>query len=269
MKNPINQALAALVAAGAMLLLMSLQTAVAAFGDDATLDSDDCIKCHTTIVQQVQEAGNKHKSEVSCMDCHDGKHPPGTPKGALIPECARCHTDEPHFQLQNCMSCHTNPHMPLNITLEGEGQKAACNTCHPTVVQEIDTHKSAHAGFSCSFCHEKHRYRPDCLDCHDPHAEGQQFENCVTCHQAHQPLTLAFTRQVENTDCGACHGDVRSTLEGGETKHAEFLCVFCHADKHGFVPACQNCHDTPHSEKLLSKFKSCNDCHISAHSLLK
>lgn len=269
MKKILNLASAVLMAAGALLLIGSIHTADAAFGENAVLETDDCVKCHTAIVQQVAEAGNKHKSEVSCLDCHEGKHPPGTAKGSLIPQCSKCHTDQPHFQLQNCMGCHSNPHQPLNIVLEGEGQKAACNTCHPSIVQEIDTHKSAHAGFSCSFCHEKHRFKPDCLDCHEAHVEGQKFENCITCHQAHQPLTLAFTKQVENSDCGACHPDIRSTLESGKTKHAKFLCVFCHADKHGVVPACQNCHDEPHSKELLSKFKTCNDCHMTAHSLLK
>ncbi|MDH3329840.1 MAG: hypothetical protein OEM01_11445 [Desulfobulbaceae bacterium] len=269
MKKILNLASAIMMTAGALLLIWGMQTADAAFGDTAKLDTGDCVKCHVTIVQQVQEAGNRHKSEVSCLDCHEGQHPPGTAKGSLIPQCSNCHTDKAHFQLQNCMGCHTNPHQPLNIVLEGEGQKAACNTCHPSIVKEIDTHQTAHSGFSCSFCHEKHRFRPDCLDCHEPHAEGQKFENCVTCHQAHQPLTLAFLKQVENTDCGACHSEIRSTLEAGKTKHAKFLCVFCHADKHGVVPACKSCHDEPHSSELLSKFKSCNDCHMTAHALLK
>lgn len=270
MKKILSLASIALMLVGAIMLLGSMQTAKAAFGDDATLGTDDCVKCHTTIVHQVVEAGNRHKSEVSCLDCHDSAHPPGTEKGSMIPQCSRCHQDEPHFQLQqNCMGCHSNPHQPLNIILEGEGQKAACNTCHPNIVQEIDGHQTKHSGFACSFCHEKHRYKPDCLDCHEPHAEGQKFENCVNCHQAHQPLTLVFTKQPENADCGACHEDIRSTLEAGPTKHAKFMCVFCHADKHGVVPQCQGCHEQPHSAQLLGKFQSCNDCHMSAHNLLK
>lgn len=268
MKNFVNLALTFAAAVGALLLLASMP-ATAAFGEDPVLSVDDCVKCHTTIVHQVQEAGNKHKSEVTCLDCHDGKHPPGVERGSLIPQCTNCHEGQPHFGLQNCLGCHTNPHQPLNITLVGEGQKAACQTCHPAVVEEIDTHVSAHAGFACSFCHEKHGYKPNCLDCHDPHREGQTFENCVTCHQAHQPLTLAFVKPPENADCGACHGDIRTKLESGKTKHAEFQCVFCHADKHGIVPECTNCHDAPHSAELLGKFNSCNDCHMTAHNLLK
>jgi hypothetical protein len=35
------------------------------------------------------------------------------------------------------------------------------------------------------------------------------------------------------------------------------------------VPACQDCHEAPHSKKMMSKFKTCNECHQSAHDILK
>ncbi len=270
MKKMLHMTSVAFIAVGALLLLGSIQNADAAFGSSgAALNKDDCIKCHGVIVKQVQDGGNKHKSEVSCLECHKGTHPPGSQKGALIPKCAQCHKDQPHFTLAKCASCHQNPHQPLNIILEGEGQKAACNTCHPAIIKEIDSNPTAHTGFACSFCHEKHRNKPDCLDCHDAHAEGQKFENCVQCHQAHQPLTLTYNETVVNSDCAACHPDVRDTLEAGPTKHAKFKCVFCHANEHAMVPECQSCHDAPHSKTMLSKFKTCNECHQSAHDILK
>ena len=238
-------------------------------GAAARLNNEDCEKCHATIVEQVDEAGSKHKTEVECLECHDGTHPPGVAKGSLIPQCSNCHEGKPHFELQNCMGCHRNPHQPLNIVLEGD-LKPACNTCHPQIVQEIDTHESAHAQVDCTYCHaDTHGNIPSCLDCHEPHAEGQKFEDCVTCHQVHQPLTLAYGTEVANKDCGACHSDIRTTLESGSTKHASFQCVFCHAEKHGNIPECQDCHGKPHSEQMLSKFQSCIECHQSAHSLLK
>ena len=272
MRKLLNLTSAALVAAGAVVLLGSIQNATAAFSSSNTvLTKEDCIKCHSVIVKQLQDEGNKHKSEVACMECHDGTHPPGTKEGALIPQCAQCH-DNPetaHFTLTNCTTCHRNPHQPLNIVLEGEGHKAACNTCHPDQVKEIDSFQTAHTGFSCSFCHEKHRYRPDCLTCHEVHSEGQKFEDCIKCHQAHQPLTLAYDSSILNSDCGACHSDIRETLEAGSSKHSKFPCVLCHANKHAVVPDCQQCHEAPHSSSMLSKFESCNECHQSAHDILK
>jgi hypothetical protein len=234
----------------------------------AALEVTDCAKCHPGYVQQVAEAGSKHQTEITCLECHEGKHPPGIVPGSLIPQCAKCHSDQPHFTLENCQGCHRNPHQPLNIVFGGS-VKAACNTCHTEQVTEIDANPSAHAKEDCSFCHDRHRYKPDCLNCHKPHAEGQKFEECVKCHQVHNPLKLAYGTEVPNSACGACHGDVRSALESGATKHAAFQCVFCHADKHGNVPKCEGCHDAPHNAQMLSKFKGCNDCHQSAHSLLK
>jgi len=271
MKRLLFYSTAVLLGAG-MLLLCGGARSASAFGGggDAKLENDDCIKCHSVIVNQFKAKGQKHKAELACMDCHDGQHPPGTEKGSLIPQCSNCHEGQAHFEVAvACLSCHTNPHTPLDINLEGEGQKPVCKTCHPEIIEEIDTHKTKHTGFSCSYCHEEHRKRPNCLDCHDTHRDGQTFENCVTCHQAHQPLTLAYSSKVVNVDCGACHPDIRTELESGSTKHATLQCVFCHADKHGNVPACTDCHDAPHSKQLLSKFASCLECHQSPHNLLK
>lgn len=232
------------------------------------LQITDCAKCHPAFVQQVEAAGNKHKTDVTCLDCHEGTHPPGITKGALIPKCAKCHTDQPHFKLENCLGCHKNPHQPLNIVFSGD-VKAACNTCHPEVVTEIDANQSAHSKVDCSFCHDKHGFKPDCLDCHQVHIENQKYDDCLKCHQVHNPRQLAYGKEVPNRDCSACHEDVRKALESGATKHAKFLCVFCHANKHGNVPRCEGCHEAPHNAQMLSKFKTCNDCHQSAHSLLK
>lgn len=262
---------AAFITAVTFLLVGSISNNAAAFGEsDTQLNKDDCIKCHAVIIKQLQDDGQKHLSQVACLECHAGTHPPGVKKGDLIPQCTQCHKDSAHFELPiNCLDCHQNPHQPLNIILEGEGQKSACNSCHPDQVTEIDSHMTAHTGFSCSFCHDKHRYKPDCLKCHEVHREGQQFENCIACHQAHQPLTLAYGTDVQNNDCGACHSDIQETLEAGATKHAKFQCVFCHANKHAVVPACEDCHESPHSSTMLSNFATCNDCHQSAHDILK
>ena len=85
---------------------------------------------------------------------------------------------------------------------------------------------AVHAGvrdLDCSFCHDKHGYIPDCLNCHQVHIEDQKFEDCLKCHQVHNPLQLAYGTEVPNRDCGACHADLRSTLESGATKHARLV----------------------------------------------
>lgn len=261
---------AGIIGAGYILLMIGSQDAAAAFwGSKNGLGLDDCKKCHGSIFEELQEAKSKHTTKVSCLDCHQGKHPPESPKGAYIPECAQCHQDSPHYELVNCTGCHRNPHQPLAIKFDGgQGQKPACNTCHPDKVTEINSHKTSHTGFACSFCHKVHRDRPDCLSCHKVHAEGQVFEDCLKCHQAHQPLTLTYGTDIPNSDCGGCHSDIQETLEEGTTKHARLQCVFCHAGRHPVVPSCEQCHVNVHDKKMIQNFASCNDCHQSAHDIL-
>ena len=71
----------------------------------AVLTSADCIKCHAKPPADIEAKGGKHKTEVTCQDCHVG-HPPAVKK--IIPECSMCHQDKPHFKLKDCLSCHKN-----------------------------------------------------------------------------------------------------------------------------------------------------------------
>ncbi len=238
-------------------------------GSDAQLQNSDCVKCHPKIVHENQKAGGKHKTEVACLDCHEGGHPPSVPGEKIIPKCSKCHQGEPHFQLKGCLKCHQNPHTPLNIVFSGENNMPACATCHPEQVEEIKSNPSAHAEVDCTFCHTKHGYIPSCLKCHEPHREGQQFKDCVSCHQVHQPLNVTYGDNIPNKDCGACHGDLEKELESGKTKHAKLKCVFCHKNKHGVRPACQDCHGVPHPPAMMKRFKNCVDCHVDPHNLVK
>ncbi len=235
---------------------------------DPVLENSDCVKCHPKVVHQNQDDGASHKTEVGCLDCHEGGHPPSTPKEDIIPKCSKCHEGEAHFEVETpCLSCHQNPHQPLHIVF-GEDNVAVCNTCHPTQVNEIKDNPSAHGSFDCAVCHhDKHGYIPDCMECHEPHLEGQTFADCVSCHRVHQPLNVTYKEDVPNKFCGACHGDIATLLAAGSTKHAAFQCAFCHKDTHGNVPACQDCHGVPHPKSMMQKFPKCLDCHIDPHDL--
>lgn len=78
--------------------------------DKPTLTLEDCGKCHAFQKQMVATSGGKHATEVGCLDCHP-QHLPAT--GETIASCNRCHSDQPHFQLQDCLRCHADPHRPL------------------------------------------------------------------------------------------------------------------------------------------------------------
>lgn len=272
MKNIEWVAFATVIVLVALLLPGAFKVTTAASGAwrTAELTKDDCIKCHSGIIRELKAGNSKHQTDVECLDCHAGPHPPKGSRGEMIPSCAQCHEDAPHFTLPRCLVCHRNPHQPLKIELEGEGHKPACGTCHPDTVEEINTHRTSHTGFACSYCHKQHRDRPNCLDCHGPHWNGQVFADCIKCHQAHQPLTLTYADDsIANEECGACHQDIREALKSGKTGHSRRQCVFCHDDRHGNIPGCRECHEGIHDRAMIQNFASCNGCHQSAHELLK
>ncbi len=237
--------------------------------EDAELLVSDCIKCHAKVVNENAADGAKHLSEVSCVDCHNEGHPPSTPVEEMIPQCAMCHEGEPHYEVDNCLGCHANPHQPLRIVF-GEDNVAVCNTCHTDQVSEVKNNPSAHGEFDCAECHhDKHGYIPDCNECHEPHRPGQTYDLCISCHLVHQPTNVTYVESTSNQDCGACHGDLTMLLAAGSSKHATLQCASCHKDNHGYIPPCANCHGEtgPHPSSMMKKFPNCLECHKDPHDL--
>jgi hypothetical protein len=226
------------------------------------LTDKDCAKCHAGPPGDIVAAGARHKSEVSCTDCHES-HKPITP--ANIPDCSECHDGEKHFELTDCLTCHENPHRPLEIKLGDE--TAACLTCHDPQIEQLRANKSKHTELFCTDCHDEHGKVPNCVDCHDTHSEQMVQADCAKCHQAHQPTLLAYGSGVPNKDCGACHDGALASLSATPTKHQDVACVDCHEKKHQTVPECVMCHESPHPAGIMKKFPTCGACHYVAHDL--
>lgn len=231
----------------------------------ATLEVTDCVKCHQDAPASIASNGGRHKTEVTCLDCHQ-EHPPWGEN--VIPECSMCHEGEPHFELENCYSCHSNPHEPLALRLADDVTEP-CLTCHEGPGQDFANYESAHAEQSCTFCHEVHGQIPDCSMCHEPHIEGQVTSDCLGCHPAHHPLQINYAMTTPRAFCVACHEDAGAQLEQTTTKHQTFTCAFCHRGQHPNVPTCQTCHGEPHSPKMHEKMPNCLDCHMDPHFLIK
>lgn len=234
-------------------------------GAAAVLTTADCIKCHEGPVSDIAARGMAHKTRVTCVDCHVG-HPPEQPN--IIPECSRCHEGKAHFELDGCLSCHVNPHAPLDIKL-GKDLTAPCLTCHEDKGNQLSEHPSSHSRFSCTtFCHPKrHGNVPTCFKCHRPHSDAMTRDDCRQCHQAHMPLVITYGPDVASESCGACHRDVYQLLTSTPTKHRRLRCVQCHADKHKAIPHCSDCHGKPHPAAIHERFPVCGDCHGIAHSV--
>ena len=228
------------------------------------LEVTDCVKCHEDEPATIAKNGGKHKTAVTCLDCHQA-HPPWGEN--VIPQCSDCHEGRSHFELENCLSCHSNPHEPLTLRLTGD-IKEPCLTCHEGPGQDFANYKSAHAEQSCTFCHEVHGQIPDCSTCHEPHAAGQVTSDCLGCHPAHHPLEINPAMTTPRALCIPCHDDVGAQLEKTVTKHQTFTCAFCHRGQHPNVPQCRTCHGEPHAAAMHEKMPNCLDCHMDAHLLI-
>ncbi|MEW6570035.1 MAG: cytochrome c3 family protein [Nitrospirota bacterium] len=230
------------------------------------LTNSDCIKCHSKVQETVESKGSKHKTAISCMDCHRG-HPPMVPKEQIIPACNDCHSGKPHYELAECASCH-DPHAPLEMKLAANITDP-CLTCHPGQGKEMKDNPSLHTNVACTMCHAAHKAIPECMTCHKPHSAEMVNKDCLTCHPAHQPLTITYGSDMPSKFCAPCHQNILDKLVLTKTKHSELECVFCHKEKHKMIPTCETCHGSPHPPALTAQFKKCNDCHISAHTLGK
>ncbi len=243
----------------AALFLITVGTPLSA----ATLEVDDCIKCHTLEPQQIAEDGAAHQFAINCLDCH-AQHRPMNANN--IPSCADCHVGTDHYALNSCNGCH-NPHTPLKVTLTGE-LKVECISCHSQQGEEIVANPSYHSEVSCNYCHaDTHGYTPDCTTCHASHSPEMVANDCATCHAAHQPTVLAYPATTANQLCAACHVTAFDQLKATTTKHNTTACVDCHANQHPSVASCSDCHGQPHAAGIHSKFPNCGDCHNTAHDL--
>ncbi|MFP3984040.1 MAG: cytochrome C [Desulfurivibrionaceae bacterium] len=232
-------------------------------GNNVSLTEDDCQKCHDKAVEDIEAKGGKHKTEVVCTDCHQG-HPPGDRD--IIPECNNCHAGKKHFELDDCLRCHSNPHAPLDLQMDG-GITDPCLTCHTSQRKQLEEHESYHSQLDCSSCHHQHGLIPECMQCHHSHSEDMGQEDCGRCHQAHKPLIVTYEEDIPSNYCAACHQKAYDLLKANSTKHQDLNCVTCHQRDHKMIPGCQDCHSEPHPESMLSRFDTCGECHGNAHDL--
>jgi len=249
-------------------LLSCLATQAVAAGEPqgqakSTLNSSDCAKCHETQAADIESAGTKHKTSVSCQDCHTG-HRPASKNN--IPACSNCHQGKPHYEQKVCLSCHTNPHTPLKVTFKTP-MTEPCLACHSSQIIQLRENKSKHSTKNCTDCHDVHRKVPQCTQCHKSHSADIAAADCRKCHKAHMPKVVAYAADVPSNYCAACHKTQFASLNANKTKHSSQTCAACHQEKHKMVPNCKDCHGDKHPAGLMAKFPKCVECHKSPHDL--
>lgn len=251
-----------IVTLSALLMGMTVLAATAA-DTKVVLSVDDCVKCHSAQAAFIAANGGKHKTEISCQDCHASHRP--TSKNN-IPLCNQCHSGKSHYSLTGCLRCHTNPHTPKIITLPPNTTNE-CLTCHTKQNAQLKEFKSKHSALSCSFCHNVHGKKPLCTQCHKSHSVDITASDCKRCHKAHMPKNVTYPSDTTNKMCSACHKKAFELHSKTDTKHKGVNCVTCHKDKHKTVPQCQGCHGVPHPARIMAKFPKCGNCHSIAHDL--
>ena len=233
--------------------------------ETVVLANSDCIKCHSREPVTIKDKGGLHKTDVTCLDCHEEHPPQGT---EAIPPCSNCHEGKSHYDLPKCLSCHSDPHAPLELAL-ADDLIGPCLTCHEQQGKEFKDHPSKHGDESCTSCHTVHKEIPDCSVCHEPHAPGQTGQDCLGCHPVHHPLVIEYPLSTSRAFCTPCHKEIGNLMSQTTTKHQDFTCAFCHRGKHPMLPTCTACHGAPHSKTTHEKMPDCLECHLDNHNLAK
>lgn len=220
-----------------------------------------CNSCHEQATADIDAFGRAHKTQLSCVDCHQ-EHPPAE---NAIPACADCHNsdDNPHFAVGACAGCH-NPHKPaVNELYTLLNSRSVCGSCHEQVEEQLRAKPSAH-NRDCVACHRQHRGAPTCLGCHDGHDDAMTGADCLACHQPHAPLQIEMKSEPAPRLCAACHESLTEQIESAGGAHRdEISCSSCHQSHP--AGSCSHCH-SEHPQKGQAIPESCYVCHaLSSH----
>lgn len=142
-----------------------------------------------------------------------------------------------------------------------------CGQCHTKHFADLRASGGKHK-FECQNCHQVfHAYNPlrnnyaeimpKCAMCHAlPHGEKQVA--CLNCHSnPHAPTVAPAVEKVKGV-CADCHSGPAEQLKASPSKHTQQPCASCHHTKHGYIPACSECHE-PHFKG--QDFAGCQSCH--------
>lgn len=230
-----------------------------------------CAQCHEPVFNNIRDNGGKH--QLNCRECHETFHAfrPGKKWHEVVPQCTTCHGEAHGAEFLACLSCHADAHAPIASLVNLKELEKGCEACHAEQKSEVVKYKSAHSEVSCGECHHtQHGYKPDCRECHtEPHTAYVDNATCGVCHPVHSPKEINYPKTTENAVCAGCHEEVTKHLNTSHRKHSTLACVFCHADRHAYVPQCAKCHAAPHSKAMLKRFENnCRECHGEPHALI-
>ena len=152
--------------------------------------ADDCVDCHRDATRNIVvdwQISRHHTEDVSCRDCHKGKHTSAADVHRLqtvtAATCARCHEEkfEQFSKGKHALAWAAVESMPTTHALPmalSHGMKG-CGGCHKLglksadAVAQLKSEGSLFGHASCDACHTRHTFSV---------VEAQQPQACQTCH---------------------------------------------------------------------------------------
>ena len=152
---------------------------------------------------------------------------------------------------------------------------AECGRCHLSYYESIKAEGGRHQ-IDCVRCHTQYhvysprkqnydQIMPKCASCHVSatggpfHGDNDVLTPCLECHaNPHKPLKIPMPAE---SSCAMCHTDVGDEIKNNPSKHqTDVGCTDCHAEKHGYIPLCDACHES-HSPAVELTVAECMACH--------
>ena len=193
--------------------------------------ADDCVDCHrdeTPSIVNDWQISRHHTEDVSCRDCHRGRHESADDvarlKTVTADTCAKCHEErfEQFSRGKHALAWASLEAMPTTHALPmalSQGMKG-CGGCHKLglkgekAVAQLKEDGSMFGHASCDACHTRHTFSV---------IEAQQPQACQTCH-------MGFDHPQWEMWSASKHG-VRFLLAQNGTLPANTP-----------APTCQDCH---------------------------
>jgi len=267
-------ALVSLAAVVAVVVIESRQTSpgplTTTHARAGELASDaSCDQCHGDFGESMAQACAECHEEISeQLAQHSGFH--GTRQGIDVSNCAACHlehhgdavrlVDARAFELGGVGDIERFVHDFTDFGLSGKHAALGCEACHPKArAEHLADGERRFGGLAqrCASCHE------------DPH-QGRFVTGCEACHGQERPFAelASFVHTADMPLTGS---------------HGGLACTKCHAKDSPYAVetlggagpkprsrACEDCHESPHSETLTNAVAarfgtvpaaSCSECH--------
>ena len=262
--------------------------------------TDTCNNCHSmqpyveSLINPINNSVISRHSDITCIDCHGGttyqhrldaqltiakkigsygliSNISGVDTTLLGVNCIDCHPtikdSMPHSGTTACENCHL---AHSDTLLPEDFNELDCAQCHT-----LPNMGGGHAPIDCRGCHVRHKYIPDCTQCHPPHAKlGTPDETieemkgrwtndvCLGCHSnqhsVSKSLVFGLSPDLDKELCAACHIQTDMLEIFGSFHNNLQSCANCHIS-HGTINVrdctyCHRTHWTVHS-------RSCDSCH--------